>query len=181
MMEHIAQASSSDASNARATFVVGTGHACREIIKSPRYKPLATLEGVSNVHMANKGSDGKSKLNWAPHLSIITRFQLWRKLTGDLERGTAQFAKFVRFAKSAGGDLRGKIVESAIKALVTARKKKTGDPRPISSCSISRIAGFVVQALADMAASRCGIFNTCLTSRSTLRLHSAMIQGQRKS
>ena len=129
MIEHIAQASSSDASNARATFVVGTGHACREIIKSPMYKPLATLEGVSNVHMANKGSDGKSKVQWTPHLSIITRFQLWRKLTGDLERGTAQFAKFVRFAKSAGGDLRGKIVESAIKALVTAQKKKTGNPQ----------------------------------------------------
>ncbi len=129
MIEHITQASSSDASKARATFVVGTGHACREIIESPRYKPLAILEGVSNVHMANKGSDGKSKVTWAPHLSIITRGQLWRKLTGDLERGTAQLAKFVRFAKSAGGDLQGKIVESAIKALVTAQKKKTGNPQ----------------------------------------------------
>ena len=142
MIEHIAQVSSSDASNARGTFVVGTGHACREIIKSPRYKPLATLEGVSNVHMANKGSDGQSEFNWAPHLSIITCFQLWRKLTGDLERGTAQLAKFVRFAKSAGGDLRGKIVESAIKALVTDQKKKTSDPHSdiivqyVKDCSV---------------------------------------------
>jgi hypothetical protein len=46
---------------------------------------------------------------------------LWSQLTGDLQLGTALLAKLVRFAKLAGGDLRGKIVHRAMEALVTAQ------------------------------------------------------------
>ena len=129
MIERLAQASSVDAANARATLVVGTGHACREIIQSPNYRPLATLQGVSNVHMANKGSDGQSKFQWIIHISCITRVQNWHKMIGDPTSGTAQLAKLVRLAKSTGGELQGQVVESAFKALATAQTKETGNAR----------------------------------------------------
>jgi hypothetical protein len=61
MIEYIARTSSTDTSLSRTTFVVGTGHDCKEIITSALYKPLATLAGVSNVHARNKGSDGRSQ------------------------------------------------------------------------------------------------------------------------
>ncbi len=55
-------------------------------------------------------------------LSIITRVHLWSQLTGDLQLGTSLLAKLVRFAKLAGGDLRGKIVHrTAMETLVTAQ------------------------------------------------------------
>jgi hypothetical protein len=55
-------------------------------------------------------------------LSIITRVHLWSQLTEDLQLGTALLAKLVRFAKLAGGDLRGKIVHrTAMETLVTAQ------------------------------------------------------------
>jgi hypothetical protein len=76
-IEYIARASSTDTSRSRATFVVGTGHACKEIITGAQYKPLATLAGVSNVHGHNKGSDRRSKFTWAPHFSTVTRKHMW--------------------------------------------------------------------------------------------------------
>ena len=46
-----------------------------------------------------------------PSTFQLSRKWTWSKLTANLQLGTALLAKLVRFAKLAGGDLRGKIVQ----------------------------------------------------------------------